>query len=611
MHPIHAEFINRVRDGVDRGTALGRLSSWIERNTRIGVRPFSFVDHEFQKEIIDDTSIDLVVRKPSQVGMSECMVRLMLGFLGTIDNVVGLFTMPTIGEAQRFSKSRMDPVIEQSKTLRLMMAPGSDSSSFKRIGTSQLFMVGTFGKAIISIPTDLLVNDEIDFSNPEAIATAESRLSHSRFIDESTGVRGIRRKFSTPTVDAYGVSALFNNSDQRFRLVKCRHCAHEFWPNLIDHCVVNTWDKPIADLTYLDVEVLDEYGELETARLLCPSCHGVIKKDNLGPEYRRWVAAKPGHTRRGYAVSPFDLPAYHTPASLLRKLKDYKQHTSHFYNFGLGLPHSDSSNSIVLDVVQRNTLVTPVPPDVAKASGVQGCIAGLDVGKTSWFVVGKPRNATQFDVLWYQPILLRGDGSGLRDTVLELLDAYGVNRLVCDAQPYTDSILAIQSGRPEGWVLPNLYSLRDKTLPQYMVREKKDGQHEVTSNRTKVLDFTTKKVNNGDIRFPAMVKDSAVFEKHLMGMKRVERDDDGDVVADWVKTGDDHYFHALNYAVIAFDSLATHGIFGFSSVNTIGFTQASVGRTARDDEQAAIAPALLGGAGNGRILARRRTSILG
>ena len=174
-------------------------------------------------------------------------------FLAVESSSVSIYTLPTVHEALRFAKSRIDPVIEGSKYLSSIMGSGGDSASFKQIGSSQLFMAGTHGKALISIPTDLLVCDELDFSSAEAVTTAESRLSHSRIHNAELDIRGIRRKFSTPTVTGFGVSALYNISDKRKRLCKCKSCSEWFWPDFLFDVVVDGFDRQMVEITHSDV----------------------------------------------------------------------------------------------------------------------------------------------------------------------------------------------------------------------------------------------------------------------------------------------------------------------------------------------------------------------
>jgi hypothetical protein len=583
MQNVAQEYLNRVKDAIERTSALGRLSYWLEKHTTLGGKPYSFAGHEYQRDIIDSNHPNDVIIKPSQAGVSEGSARLALGFLAVSPDAVGIYTLPTVHESLRFSKSRVDPIIRGSKYLSGAMLSGSDSSSFKQIGSSQLFMAGTFGKALISIPTDLLINDEVDFSNAEVLVTAESRLSHSRFYNEALDIRGIRRKFSTPTLPSIGVSAMFDKSDMRRRMVRCRHCGGWFWPNFLQHVVVKGYDSSMEDITYTDVQDLEERGLLNTAQLLCEHCHKPITQANLGPDYREWVAERPHvlHSR-GWAVSPFDLPSLHSPASLLRKKLEYQDEEGHFRNFSLGLPYADASNSVLPNAVKDNTCLSPVYPDSASA---YGCVAGLDVGKTSWLVIGKPVGR-ELHVIWAERIQIKaGDEDLLFTTVVERLKQFRVLRFVCDGLPYTDTVLRIQARFDPGLVLPCGYTLTDKRLPMYKIQ---DSDHSLAANRTKTLDFIVKKINNGLAKF-ARFPELHTLTTHLQGMKRVDKlDNTSNWTSDWVKSGPDHYFHALNYMNMAASMVEETWDTAWAPPTTI--VQAQVGRKA---EQASVNPLAL------------------
>lgn len=554
MNPVAQEYFNRIRDAIERTSALGRLSFWLEKNTTIAGKPFSFDGHEFQREIVDETHPNTVVIKPSQVGLSECSARLMLGFVAISPDMVGIYTLPTVHEALRFSKSRIDPIIRGSKYLSSAMVSGSDSSSFKQIGSSQIFMAGTFGKALISIPTDILLSDEVDFSNPEVLVTAESRLSHSRIYNEELDIRGVRRKFSTPTRPQVGVSALYAKSDQRRRLVRCRHCGHWFWPNFLLHVVVPGYDGPMSEITYIEVQDLDERGLIDKAQLLCESCHNPITKENLRPEYREWVAENPSVKHaRGYAVTPFDLPDYHSPPSILRKKLEFKEEEGHFRNFTLGLEYADASNSITPGIVKENAILMPIYPDSANCYGM---VMGLDVGKTSWLTVGKPMSNGELHVVWAEQIKVTADQEdNLLETVVKRMKQFNVIKFVTDALPYTDTVLRIQARFADFQVLPCMYTLTDRKTAAFLVNE---NEKSLAANRTKSLDNLVKRVNTGKVKF-ARMPDLNILDVHLQGMKRVDRvDDRGETVSEWIKAGPDHYFHSLNYLNMAASMVEAH-----------------------------------------------------
>ena len=207
MSSLARSFIERVRAGLSGGVDLSRLSQWICRNTRHQKYPdrhWNFKEHEFQIGIVNDSSNDMVVKKCSQVGLSEVSVRSTLGMIDIKPNSTAIYTLPTGGFATTFVKSRFDPVITDSPELRQKMDPETDNTSLKRIGGSFLYIRGTFTQtAAISVPADILIHDEVDFSDPLTLTSFTSRLGHVKEEDV------IRRRFSTPTVSGFGVSLPF------------------------------------------------------------------------------------------------------------------------------------------------------------------------------------------------------------------------------------------------------------------------------------------------------------------------------------------------------------------------------------------------------------------
>lgn len=573
MNPTAAQFLDRLRDIRERsGSSMGRLSDWVVKHTNLGGKLYSFKDHEFQESIVNDVSSSAVIMKPSQIGLSQSTVHMVLGFLATNPNTTMMYGLQTLGFAQKFAKSRIDAVIRESPDISSLLVPGSDSSLFKQFtNSSQLHIVGfSPGSSILSVPCSGVISDETDFSSPEAIATAESRLSHSPFVS-ADGVRGFRRYFSTPTVTGYGVDRMFQGSDKKRRLVRCKSCTEWFWPNFLEHVVIDTWDQPMGELTAVDAQVLDDKGLLKSARMLCPNCHSEVTKANLLPEYREWVAECPDVTRMsGWHCSPFDLPAYHTPYTLCRKLIETGDaHYNHFVNFALGLPFVSALNSVRDTAVAENTVVAPILPEQATYS-VSGCVAGIDIGKTSWIVIGKVID-THLHILYAEQIRLRqADGSDLESRILELMKAYRVTLCFMDSYPYTDVLLRLIARYP---ALKGVdYSVREKALEMMVVRDDIDT---VKMNRTKVLNYLVKRVNTGQIKFPKM-PETAVITSHLKAIRQVQQTkESGEVVEVWVETGPDHYAHALAYCNMAAQSLMDSYTTGFAMPPTI--KQAQVG----------------------------------
>lgn len=574
LNSLAGDYLQRLKDAVSSTSAFGRLSFWIEEHTTLAGRPYSFKGHEYQRAILDSKHPNQVTIKPSQVGATELSSRLALAFVAVSRSLVALYLLPTVGEAQRFAKSRLDDIIAGSKYMRENIAAGSDSSSFKKIGTSQCFIHGTFGRAVISIPASLLVIDERDFCNQENCKTAESRLSHSPIYNERLDVRGIRRNLSTPTVPNYGVSGLYEKSNQQKRLCKCNSCKEWFWPSYFD-IVIPGHEVNLREATATELSVLESQGKIDTAVLLCPNCHNIVTKDNLQHPSREWVAERPSeHLIEGFAITPFDLPDYHTPQSLLRKRIEYEDEVGHFYNFTLGIPYADSSNSVLPGVVRENTVLNPSYPD---SNTISGTVMGLDVGKTSWLTVAKPfrvNGEVELHVIWLEQIRINAnDEESLVATVAQRIKQFKCVRCVVDAMPYTSDMIRLQGLFPEGLVLLNSYVLTDRKLPNFIVDEK---TFEVKSHRTKVIDACVKAVNTSKVKFP-IHPDIMTLDKHLQGMKRVDRlNDKAEMESSWQKVGADHYMHSLTYCHMASSMVAAGMLIEFSIPTTI--KEAFVGR---------------------------------
>jgi hypothetical protein len=564
MDIYYEKFLERLDDAIANRSALGRISAWLPKNAVLNGNPYSFKDHEFQIAIIDSKHDNSGVMKPSQVGLTQASIALATAFTAIEFNVTTYYLMPTIGLVHLVMKSRLAPFLEGSPKLKALLVKGSDSASFKQLGSSQIIAGGTHGSAVISVPTDLVLVDELDFCNLENVATAESRLTHSRFVNLDTGNRGLKRKWSTPTNKGFGIHKLILKSNQMVRMAKCIHCRTHFYPEFLKHVTVTGWDDSLDKLTAQDAMLLEERGLVDSAVLRCPNCKKTLDAQALAEPNREWVATYPSRTvTEGWLVNPFDLPTYHTPASILRKLISYDGHVHHFHNFVLGLPYSDATTSVMDDVVESSQIIEAVGPGNPSR---KVRVAGMDFGLVSHLVIGEKNTITgDLEIIWLERIKLE---DGLKDVVLSRLREYNVRSFVPDALPYTPIVHEIQTDVPSTiMVYPNYYSLKDSKLPSFIVEE---GTRTVSSHRTRTLDETVKKVNGGMVKFPKNLPDEmGIMRLHLQNMKRVESSD-GEII-DWVKDGADHYFHALNYFVLAANILSGISILhyplpGFKSI---------------------------------------------
>lgn len=550
LHPEVANFLNRVHAGVNETNNLDQLPEWICKNTRNPLdpsKPWSFKDHEYQLGLLTDTTNHQAWQKCSQVGASEISVRMMLGMLAVMKALTAIYTLPTTGFARKFAKGRIDPVVDNSKLLKALRNNDVDSSELKQFGNSFLYLVGSFGQSsAISVPAQALFKDEVDFSNQTVLTTFNSRLGHAKD-------GGIVREFSTPTVNGFGINKAFVDGSQAFYTVKCSHCFDWVAPDFMRDVEVPGFDGTIFEFEKDDLR--NSKVKVDEAFLRCPSCQSpLVWDDFLNPNLRQWVHTHPDREKHSYQIQPFDVAAVNPLHRTLRQIDEYERKKD-WVNFKVGQPYEDAENSFIGKLIDENTSGSgAVVPDgtenVVKLA--KGCCIGVDVGKTSWVVIGYPHD----DKPGYKVIhreRIRQDGENYLVRRLKFLtECFGVTKGVIDAGPdFTSSSMIVQQSKTNQWFA--CYYTRNPlggSLESINVNEEEGI---IKSFRTGTFDELVKRCNSGMITYTES-PDSVLFKDHLTSMKRVEtKNEMGDIVVSWVATDDDHYAHALNYCNMAYN----------------------------------------------------------
>ena len=539
---VHSRaFLARVKAGISIGRDLSHLAQWLEENTRHPKdrsKPWSFAGHEYQIDILSDASNDLVAKKPAQVGFSEISVRAALGIIDIFQHSTAIYTLPTASDASLFAKSRFDPVIEASEELKAKVHKDTDNTSVKKIGDSFLFIRGTFTqRAAISIPADILIHDEVDFSDHDTLTSFTSRLGHVREEDI------IKRRFSTPTVSGYGVSGLFADSKQYWRAVKCDSCFTWQIPVFLQDVIIPGYDNDIMKLEKEDLD--DGRYDFDKSYVSCPSCHAPLTVANLAdPSKREWVAKYPDMQRAGYQVQSFDLPQINTIRRTLRSIRDYKR-KSDWVNFAIGQEYEDADTSFVKAAVERGQRLAWIEPH---ANAATGTVVGIDVGKTSWIVVGKQVSARQFNVLHHERVKTL-EGDDLVRRAVEIFSWYGAEMLVIDAAPEWSQAKKVVSALPAGKAFACYYGSAQKpTMSHILDTDEEAGVVKV--DRTSLISDTAKEMNAGNILM-CRCPESPTMLAHLDVVKKIRRPNAKGIDQEvWVNSGDrpDHYAHALFFA---------------------------------------------------------------
>jgi hypothetical protein len=527
------DHLERLKAETTRRYTLANIPDWIVRNTKLKGQPFSFKDHEYQLKILQDPSPEKVIRKPSQVGLSEMTFREVLAVLRIIVGASAIYTMPTATDAEKVCKTRINPIIDGSKDLSFAVSNEVNSTTVKQFGESFLYLGGTFGQTqAISTPADMLVHDEVDFSNLMVLTTYESRTTHSKY--------KLRREFSTPTLPKRGISASFDRSRRHFNFVKCCDCNEWFLPDYYKHVIVPDWDKPLEEINENNLH-LTRWRE---AHLICPHCG---TQPELWPQFREWVCENPTeqHTAAGFAVAPFDAPAMVTVPFLVEKSTKYKRRAD-FVNFALGLPFEDAKESLTESLL-KSLHVT------GEAGNFAGYCLGADMGLTCHLLVGLKDSTGQVLVVHFEKCEL----ANFQQRKLELCAQYRILVSVLDAFPYTDTVMQLQHSDQNlfGGVFHS-----SKNIATFTVTDKPEVPEEgklaikqAKINRNLAFDELNGEILRRKVTFLNNPHQEE-FISHLLDLKRTQVvNKDGEFENVWVKSEDgrDHFFFALLYLYTA------------------------------------------------------------
>jgi phage terminase large subunit GpA-like protein len=269
----------------------------------------------YLKEIQDSLSVydpcqRVVFMKAAQVGGTECGNN-WLGYVVMHSPAPMLYVQPTVEIAQKVSKQRLAPLIEETPELAALIAPSRSRDSgntllVKEFRGGVLMMTGANSAAgLRSMPVRFLFLDEVD-AYPGDVEGEGDPIS----LAEKRTTTFARRKVllvSTPTVkEASKIEHEFERSDKRRFFVACPDCGHRQWLR---------WrgfdgDENGERATQYRLVWLDETKQ--AAGYVCEGC-GVMIEERFKTELLaggEWRATAPGDgITRGYHLSALYSPA--------------------------------------------------------------------------------------------------------------------------------------------------------------------------------------------------------------------------------------------------------------------------------------------------------------
>lgn len=525
------EHLTRVYKAAFNQYDLDDVVRYIEEQTFLNGDRFSFLNHEFQKDIISDTSEEVNVQKCAQVGLSEIMARYALAICRVMPYFNTLLTMPGAADSEKFFKTRIDAVIRDSPDLQDYLNPDIDNTTMKDFSGSVLYGRGTRGAtAGISVAVDMLIHDELDKSDPHTIQQMVSRIKHSKW--------KMIRRFGTPTFNGTGIALAMSKSLRKHHMCKCNHCNEWFMPNYHTNVVIPGYDRPKNEITPHNLSSI----AWEKAYVCCPKCG---KEPSLAPAHRSWVVENPNdpYTAKGYYVTPFSAPII-VPTS--RIVKESTLFTwDEFLNQTLG----ETSASEASTLTEGDITACCYTEGSLESANMHAM--GVDLGAVCWITIGRRTQDGRLLVVHRERCQL----SDLKTTRTHLMARYRVLVSVWDWQPYTDLVMGLQE------VDLNLFAGRygpTNDTRTYKVLTKEESVNEglmglkmAVISREAHFDALMYMFKNRRVVWQSQGEaEDKLFVAQMTDMKReMVADKYGEATFKWQKAANDHdhYHHSLGY----------------------------------------------------------------
>ena len=515
-----AEMAYDLLSGMSQERLLDQISKedpflWIYNNvmTENG-RKLDFSLRPYLKDVLRDFSPQIVYKKSAQVGITMCGgIAKCLYAVDTL-GINSIYTFPTAVAVSDFSKARFRYIVRNSRYLKSRMGE-IDNVGMVRIGDSVIYFRGASKDSqAISVPSDLNIHDELDFSDESVREVYSSRLDASSFIYNNEIQNGWEWDFSTPTLPRYGVSVLYEDSDKHEWWVRCERCRRrqrvDFFKNL---------RKTRRGRRFFGCRKCDK--ELNRAK-------------------GRWVAREPNALIRGYHITQPMAPYINADRMYRQwvRAKKTPQGRKKFYNFNLGLEYEDGSETVSRELIFSRVVESTVVPGPIYIGIDQGG-GGLHHVVVSKLVNGIRRH------IWIDTV------QGFEQIDM-LLDRYQPRICVIDALPSQENARRLAKNRHNVYL--HYYGGKNKLEKKYW--DKDLEKKELSLPRTDVLDRSASEWRMGNVVIEDFIHPKLIeeFVDQMTALKRTYTEDKNgtkDGKAEWVKVNDDHYRHADTYNWVA------------------------------------------------------------
>lgn len=550
MSSLLDRMVQRLQANLSRA-AIQSCSAWAQAYRIMGKPfpgPYSFLTHPWSKEMHDSKAEDNVGMKAAQMGFTETVLNIAFYNIDILKQDV-LYLLPNAKpDAANFSATRFDVALSLSKHLGDMFSD-VQNVGLKRAGAASLFLRGTQSESgVKNVSTPFIVMDEFEEMNKANLALVNERAS-----GQKEGTIQVW-KISTPSVFNDGIHKEFIGSTQNHFNFKCPGCSK------------------FIEMTYpLNIEIV---GEDETDPRVHESfykCHlcgkrldHETKKDWLSLENGSiWVPSFTNKNAVGWQIPQMysmTMPAGKFAIAHFKAQKDPGEEQQ-LWNSKMGLPHEVKGARVTDEEMSSCASEYMMVEGASSGYNTMGVDQGkfLDVTISTWDLpdqyVEDINSAAKKRPLKF----IRLEGIDAFEQLDRLMYLYNIRHCVCDANPERRNADRFASRFP-GRVSLCFYgnNVKGKTINHNV------AANTITVDRTSWLDQSLGRFRNKSAKLP--LDTPKIVKDHMKNQVRIyELDKNGNNVARYKSTGDDHFGHSWNY-----DEIALPMSLGVGITQTIG-----------------------------------------
>jgi hypothetical protein len=502
---------------------------------------FTFKDHEYlYKSLmrVTEKSKDKqpqirVKKKGTQTGgsISKVIECLHYGVYGIV-NGIG-YIMPSDPEVQAFGKTKFAPLIQNNPNYIGKYVKsggkGTDSAELKKIGETFIhFKSASSNKQIqgentssaaTSFSCDVLVFDEYDMMDTIIADKFLGRIDHSDY--------KIVEYLSNPTLEDFGIDALFEQSDQQYWHWLCPKCLRFTCPDL--DFINGVPEKSIKCN-------VSGYGYI--ACVHCGQPLPLYYRDSKTRLESCWVPQYPGKTIEGEHYSHLMTPRYHDPYKLLMSFYNPPAGSlKEIMRKDFGCAYTAKEDQLRASDVRACCGNEPMP-----GSHTGPCIAGVDVMNVIHAIIGYRTSRETFEII---------KSATVKDfkELYDLFKRYNVKSAGIDVAP--DIHAAKEFQKTVKSLFCRAWLVDYKTSKHVGPYGFDDVNMIIKANRTEVMDMSHNLVMDKKIILPRQEQCDELIKQICKPAKMQQKNPKTGILEYYYTKGVDHFRHCLNYFLLA------------------------------------------------------------